>query len=541
MWVTLTQIFNQGRSSILTALHRPTGAVLTEKHFDDNMYNWTGGAAFGGGKVVVDQGGSAGEAEPRRLRVFGVAGVRPTVETGVLEMGRVGKPYSQQLEAADGVGALQWSVTGGALPAGVTMSASGKLSGTPTVAGQSQVTIRATDSSVGRSHEVSFPLLVVPATSPTTWSMGGRTETRNPFSPGTGALDIKKAGQFGFRWQTASGSGAPYYPPNVVTNTTGSRFYTIAGDGELKAYSVSGTTANRTPLWSKPAPGDGNAFAGQVTLADGKLLVRANQGGWLWAFNASNGNVLWHVEVATSPYWAPLVVGDTVVATVESEPGSPLRAYALADGSPRWTGTLTTRGGFGELSTDGTRIFGMSDCVLYALDATNGDRALGRGDPERLPTAVRRPSTAQAAPIVTGGRVYASDACSKVVATASTGAVIDRFRAFNYNGGGGVVVGGVWVYTDDLTVVARDTTTGRRAWSVPVPSAVGGGASVSATGDLLIVSGTYGIAGLDRVTGEQVWDGGSITGYSGSREGIAVAGNRILVPTLDGVRAYGPL
>ena len=198
--------------------------------------------------------GSAGEAEPRRLRVFGVAGVRPTVETGVLEMGRVGKPYSQQFEAADGVGALQWSVTGGALPAGVTMSVSGKLSGTPTVAGQSQVTIRATDSSVGRSHEVSFPLLVVPATSPTTWSMGGRTETRNPFSPGTGALRHQEGGPVRVSaGSTASGSGAPYYPPNVVTNTTGSRFYTIAGDGELKAYSVSGTTANRTPLWSKPA------------------------------------------------------------------------------------------------------------------------------------------------------------------------------------------------------------------------------------------------------------------------------------------------
>ena len=97
VWVTLTQIFNQGRSSILTALHRRTGTVLAEKYFDDNMYNWTGGAAFGGGKVVVDQGGSAGDPEPRRLRVFGVAGVRPTVETDVLEMGRVGKPYSQQL------------------------------------------------------------------------------------------------------------------------------------------------------------------------------------------------------------------------------------------------------------------------------------------------------------------------------------------------------------------------------------------------------------------------------------------------------------
>ena len=433
-------------------------------------------------------------------------------------------------------------MTGGALPAGVTLSASGKLTGTPSTAGQSQVTIRAADNSNGRSHEVSMPLLVVPASSSTAWVAGGRDATRNPFSPGTGALDINKAGQFAFRWQTASNSGGLFYPTNVVTNTTGSRFYTIAGDGELKAYSISGTTANRVPLWSKPAPGEGNAFAGQVTLADGVLLVRANKGGWLWALNASNGNVLWHVEVATPPYWAQLVVGDTVLVSGRiGGPGSPLGAYALADGSPRWTGTLTTRTSFGELSTDGTRIYGVANCVLYALDATDGSELWDVETPAAPDTCPPAEYT-QAAPIVTGGRVYASDAGSKVIVTASTGAVIDRFRAFNYNGGGGVVVGGIWVYSDETTLVARDTTTGRRTWTVPFPSAVGGSAtSVSATGDLLIVSSSNGLAGLDRITGELVWDGGSITAYSGNREGIAIAGTRILVPTLAGVRAYGPL
>jgi outer membrane protein assembly factor BamB len=180
----------------------------------------------------------------------------------------------------------------------------------------------------------------------------------------------------------------------------------------------------------------------------------------------------------------------------------------------------------------------MSDCVLYALDATSGAELWDAGTLSEPGSC----GTEQAAPIVDGGRVYASDAFSKVIATASTGTVIDRFRAFNYNGGAGVVVGKVWVYTDDTEVVARDTTNGRRAWTVPFPPAVGANAtSVTATGDLLVVSSASGIAGLDRVTGEQVWDGGGFQGNALIREVLAIAGSRILVATQSGVRAYGPL
>lgn len=57
--------------------------------------------------------------------------------------GTAGVPYSQTLQATGGTGSYSWSVTGGALPAGLTLSAAGLLSGTPTAVGGSSFTVQA--------------------------------------------------------------------------------------------------------------------------------------------------------------------------------------------------------------------------------------------------------------------------------------------------------------------------------------------------------------------------------------------------------------
>jgi hypothetical protein len=58
----------------------------------------------------------------------------------------VGVPYSQQITASGGTGPYTFSMPSGTLPAGFTpFPATGLLSGTPTTAGSSTITIRATD------------------------------------------------------------------------------------------------------------------------------------------------------------------------------------------------------------------------------------------------------------------------------------------------------------------------------------------------------------------------------------------------------------
>ena len=57
----------------------------------------------------------------------------------------VGSPVSLQMQGADSASGqtLTWSATG--LPAGLSISSSGLISGTPTTAGPSSVTVTATD------------------------------------------------------------------------------------------------------------------------------------------------------------------------------------------------------------------------------------------------------------------------------------------------------------------------------------------------------------------------------------------------------------
>jgi hypothetical protein len=59
--------------------------------------------------------------------------------------GFVDTPYSHQMSGYGGSGSYTWSIYAGSLPAGLTMSSSGLISGTPTTAGYELVYIRMTD------------------------------------------------------------------------------------------------------------------------------------------------------------------------------------------------------------------------------------------------------------------------------------------------------------------------------------------------------------------------------------------------------------
>jgi hypothetical protein len=63
----------------------------------------------------------------------------------ILPSGSVTTPYSQALAAAGGVPPYTWSLTSGALPAGLTLSNAGLISGTPTASGNFNVTAQVQD------------------------------------------------------------------------------------------------------------------------------------------------------------------------------------------------------------------------------------------------------------------------------------------------------------------------------------------------------------------------------------------------------------
>ena len=108
--------------------YHPSGQLIRDAA--GNLYGTTqAGGAYGAGLLF-------------EISVNGVM-----ISTSTLPNGTVGTPYSTTLTATGGTTPYSWTLTSGALPAGLGLSQNGTISGTPTGAGQSNFTVQVTDSS----------------------------------------------------------------------------------------------------------------------------------------------------------------------------------------------------------------------------------------------------------------------------------------------------------------------------------------------------------------------------------------------------------
>jgi hypothetical protein len=92
---------------------------------------------------VVDR---TGDSDTAALSIVVDPAAALVITTAALPNGAVGAQYSQTLAATGGSGGYQWSRTAGSLPGGLSLSASGAITGTPTAAGVSSFTVRVADS-----------------------------------------------------------------------------------------------------------------------------------------------------------------------------------------------------------------------------------------------------------------------------------------------------------------------------------------------------------------------------------------------------------
>ena len=165
-----------------------------------------------------------------------------TIDPSSLLAAQVNVGYSQVLTASGGTAPYSYKVTGGALPAGLTLSSSGVLSGTPTASGSFAFTVTATDSSTGTGAP--FP------------AIGSFSLTVN--APAiTIAPAALPSGQDGIAYTlvslAASGGTAPYsykvtagaMPPGLMLNSAGVLSGTPTAGGSF-IFTVTATDANRS-------------------------------------------------------------------------------------------------------------------------------------------------------------------------------------------------------------------------------------------------------------------------------------------------------
>ncbi|MGD1070506.1 MAG: putative Ig domain-containing protein, partial [Bryobacteraceae bacterium] len=125
------------------------------------------------------------------LQIPGGGGATQLTLTG----GTVAVPYSQTLPASNGNPPYSWSVAGGALPEGLSLSAAGTLSGTPNQAGTYEFTGQVTDASGATSSSI-FLIAIAPLPFTIT--------TASPFPNGIVGSDYPA------QILTAAGGNAPY-------------------------------------------------------------------------------------------------------------------------------------------------------------------------------------------------------------------------------------------------------------------------------------------------------------------------------------------
>ncbi len=150
-------------------------------------------------RVTVTDSSSPPLTATGSVTVMVVAAPQLTVTTTVLPGAAAGAPYTATLAAAGGIAPYRWSLApGAALPAGLSLSPSGQITGTPLAAGAAAIGVEVADSGrPGQTASGTVALLIGPAggrlsgssgataTSSTTAAVAGGTGSPTPLTTAT--------------------------------------------------------------------------------------------------------------------------------------------------------------------------------------------------------------------------------------------------------------------------------------------------------------------------------------------------------------------
>lgn len=211
----------------------------------------------------------------------GISAGSVTIVTTTLSNGTVGSAYNPTNQAlsviaTNGTSPYTWSVVSGTLPAGLSLSTSGVISGTPTAAGTSSFTVRVTDSSASPlTDDQALSIVIGPILPGGQYTVTGLAYTDSYINSGSAGTNYGTATTMtAYQWPAATvsnriilknASDITALPDNIAITSATVRLYMTSYEGSggtnpmrIHARSISGTLPD-------PATVTWTSFAGTLS------------------------------------------------------------------------------------------------------------------------------------------------------------------------------------------------------------------------------------------------------------------------------------
>lgn len=276
---------------------------------------------------------SDGQTDSRAFEMMVFA--RLGITTSSLPVGITDQPYDVSLEATGGDGTYTWTLASGQLPAGVSLSQDGRISGTPTTSGQFSFLYFRVTSGDGQtsarylSIDVQDPLVIL-NTSPLPSGTVGRLYQ----------LILNPAGgEYPYTWQITAGSlpggldlvGAPWriYGTPTTAGIGGFTLEVSSGDGQTEAETFQITVYDQLVITTGSLPD------GTVALPYNETLAAAG----------GDGSYAWSLASYSSPLPSGLsLTSDGTISGTPSEAGFAAISVEVRSGDGQTTARVLSIG-----------------------------------------------------------------------------------------------------------------------------------------------------------------------------------------------------